>query len=88
MNSEELRELVGTNNECCCEDALANKCKEFACDNDYVIVSWNTTPSCGAEVYTRTDFERDIPTSIRREVADTESDAVFLATQWVFENLI
>ena len=37
--SNELRNLVDTNNECCCEHSFANKCKEWALKNKYKIQS-------------------------------------------------
>ena len=37
--SNELRNLVDPNSECCCEHSLGNKCKEWAMSKGYQIIS-------------------------------------------------
>lgn len=37
--SNELRKLLDPNNECCCEHCLVHKCKEWASNNQFTLVS-------------------------------------------------
>lgn len=74
--SDELRKLVDRNNECCCEHCLSNKCKEWAYNKGYEIVSLANMIRIyknGYEVYYTNSTLFDL-------------DMFFKACQWILDN--
>ena len=91
--SDELRKLVDPNNECCCEHCLSNKCKEWATENKYTILTESMYPN-GYFAYVLSNEQsieqcgylcehkviKDIPHN------KTEPEAIFAACQWILDN--
>ena len=75
--SNELRNLVDPNSECCCEHSLGNKCKEWVNKQGYWANSgYDNKYYC---------MLRDMPDN-KWFYADTEVEAIFKACEWILEN--
>ena len=74
--SDELRKLVDSNNECCCEHSLGNKCKQWAFNRMFFLSSGFDTD--GAFCLDRMNSKSFI--------AETEPEAIFKACQWILDN--
>ena len=92
--SDELRKQVDPNNESCCKHCLSNKCKEWALDNRWIISTmpmltekkWRNTSvrlshfySAGKDRYLDGIYHNG------RIEADTETEAIFKACQWILD---
>ena len=91
--SNELRRLVDPNGKCCCEYCLINKCKEWAMNKGYQIISGPSDESSyrpqDERAYSKVLwYEGD---DIHREykdmyfMANTEVEAVIKASEYVFK---
>lgn len=80
--SNELRRLVDPNNECCCEYCFSIKCKEWANTQDY----WTQS---GYEINHLGNYFcmiKDMPDN-QFFYADTEIEAIFLASEYILNNI-
>ena len=80
--SDELRKLVDPNNECCCENCLSNKCKEWAWKMGFGI---NITRSLLHDMYSTTIFYKNGAFASSGGLEETEPEAIFRACEWVLK---
>ena len=84
--SDELRNLVDPNNECCCEHCLSNKCKEWGVaqplkHNFHISVATHKGSEYSATIAYWSDQLKN--ESFR---GSSEPEAVFKACQWIYNN--
>ena len=80
--SDELRKLVDPNNECCCEHCLSNKCKEWAWDKQYCVMSFKVQ---GYDTWTVEINELDDDRNFIIDGVSTEPEAIFKACQYILD---
>ena len=94
--SNELRNLVDPNSECCCEHSLGNKCKEWATSKNYQIISGllnNTVFSKHDEKsYAKINYYTEDKIGNREYkgmyiIANTEIEAVIKACEYALKEI-
>ena len=78
--SNELRNLVDPNSECCCEHSLGNKCKNWALSKGYFIYSTNELS------FIKTFSLETIETFSNGK--DTEIECIIKACEWLLKERI
>ena len=77
MISIELKAIVDSNNECCCEHKLAHKCKEWALNKNYEI--WSVSKNKRGEA--QIEHFKNGTMAVRD--GKTEPESIFQACEWV-----
>lgn len=76
----ELQKIIDPAKECCCVYHFSNKCKEWANKKGFRLMS------CQDEVgYCGVTQNKNYSPLLYSELCDTEPEAIFKATQWVWE---
>ena len=78
--SDELRKLVDPNNECCCEHCLSNKCKEWASNNQFTLVSGDSGHGfvCSVGHYSNNAINAEF-------YGENEFNAVIQGCEWILK---
>ena len=78
--SNELRKLVDPNNECCCEHCLSNKCKEWASNNQFTLVSGDSGHGfvCSVGHYSNNAINAEF-------YGENEFNAVIQGCEWILK---
>lgn len=78
--SDELRKLVDPNNECCCENCLSNKCKEWASNNQFTLVSGDSGHGfvCSVGHYSNNAINAEF-------YGENEFNAVIQGCEWILK---
>ena len=81
--SNELRKLVDPNNECCCEHCLSNKCKEWASNNQFTLVSGDSGHGfvCSVGHYSNNDINVEF-------YGENEFNAVIQGCEFILNKIV